>query len=120
MPFETELGVPAPDANEVFIRYSPYPHEKTFDPDTWPRYSLKKKEDDWWIFSIPDSGIADGTYEYEFLVTFRDGFVFSDGRSHDPADPVPDPFAEEIVKFKGYRGIMYIKGGLRVRPPFSW
>ena len=45
--------------------------------------------------------LADGAYEYEFVL---------DGR-HD--HPVADPYAEEITKFGGYRGIFHMVGGKR-------
>ena len=37
-----------------------------------------------------------------------------------PSITAPDPYAEEITRFSGYRGIFHIRGGHRVRLPFSW
>lgn len=118
MSCETELGIPAPDAQSVWMRCSLYPHQETFDPESWKLYQLKAKDDGWWILDIPGCGLADGTYEYEFKVSFP----VEKRRDPKRKDPlvVPDPFAEEIAKFAGYRSLMHIKDGLRVRPAFSW
>jgi 1,4-alpha-glucan branching enzyme len=118
MPFNTELGIPAPEAQAVWIRYSQYPHQQTFDPSSWSKLALTKKNDGWWVLDFPNSGLADGVYEYEFLVSF----LPASRRNPLQQDPlvVPDPYAEELEKFAGYRGILYIKGGLRIRPSFSW
>lgn len=55
-------------------------------------------------------GLADGAYEYEFLVD----------TPGQPARRVPDPYAEELTRFGGYRGVFHIIGGKRIRHPFSW
>lgn len=117
MPFETELGVPSPYAIDVRIRYNHYPRQGVFDPKSWGSKPLRNKGDGWWILDIPGSNLADGTYEYHFDVSFP-----VERRSDPGIDPVetPDPFAEEIVKLAGYRGVMHIKNGRRVRTPFSW
>lgn len=117
MAFETELGIPAPNAQSVWVRYSPYPHQETFDPQSWKRKPLTAKGDGWWILNIPMSGLADGTYAYDFEVSFP-----VEHRADPTRDPivVPDPFAEEIVKLAGYRSLIYVKAGQRVRPAFSW
>ena len=108
MSFATELGIPAPNAQSVLMRFNPYPREDTFDPQAWPRKALTAKGDGWWTLDIPSSGIADGTYEYDFEVSFP-----VEHRADPARDPivVPDPFAEEIVKFAYYRGMLHIKAG---------
>ena len=118
MPFETELGIPAPYAQAVRMRCSPYPHQEGFDLDSWPLFPLRPKPDGWWVLDIPQCGLADGTYEYEFLVSIP----VDRRRRPDQKEPLPvaDPFAEELVKFAGYRSLMTIKAGQRVRPAFSW
>ena len=118
MSFERELGIPAPSGQSVWMRCSLYPHQETFDPESWQLYPLRAKDDGWWILDIPECGLADGTYEYEFKVSFP----IEHRRDPQQKDPLvaPDPFAEEIVKFAGYRSLMHIKVGLRVRPAFSW
>jgi hypothetical protein len=48
--------------------------------------------------------LIDGDYEYEFVV--------------NGATAVPDPYADDITRFGGYRGIFTIAGGKRVSKPF--
>ena len=62
----------------------------------------------WWEIDIDTLGLADGAYEYEFIL---DGQI---GR------PVADPFADEITRFGGYRGVFRISAGQRVGPVFRW
>lgn len=114
--FARELGIPAPDAEGVSIRYFPYPVEGDFDPQNWPKQLLRKKEDGWWILDFPS--IPDGTYEYHFEVTFPLEYRATHGLPD--AIIVADPYAEELVRFSGYRGILHIRNGLRIRPAFSW
>ena len=99
------------------MRFHPYPHEDTFDPDSWNFTQLARKDNGWWILDITACGLADGAYEYEFVVSFP-----PENRPFQKEDPliVPDPFAEELVKFAGYRSLMHIRAGRRVRPSFSW
>src|SRR6202011_1080749 len=47
-------------------------------------------------------------YEFEFLL------------EHDAAHPVADPFADELTRFDGYRGVFHIASGKRLAPPFRW
>ena len=55
--------------------------------------------------------LADGAYEYEFIIDDTPG---------SPGRRVPDPYAEELTRFGGYRGVFHMAGGKRVRRPFSW
>jgi 1,4-alpha-glucan branching enzyme len=106
------LRVPALDAEDVEIRYAPLLSRADFDPDSWERATLSADPDapGWYQVDLDDLDLADGRYEYEFLV-HRDG---------DEPDVAPDPFAEEITRFQGYRGTFRIRDGERFRPPFSW
>jgi 1,4-alpha-glucan branching enzyme len=52
--------------------------------------------------------LPDGAYEYEFVL---------DG---DQTRPVADPYADELTRFGGYRGVFHIVGGKRARPSFDW
>jgi len=54
------------------------------------------------------ASLADGVYEYEFVL---------DGNR---AAPATDPWAREITRFGGYRGLLHIRGGLEWSPPFDW
>jgi len=100
MPFDSELGIPAPSAQAVWMRCNPYPRQGTFDPESWPYFPLTAKGDGWWLLDIPACGLADGDYEYEFKVVFPNRTPVS----------AADPFAEELVKFGGYRGLRHRRG----------
>jgi len=54
--------------------------------------------------------LPDGRFEYEFVIE----------RAQDRPLVVPDPFAEEITRFKDYRGVFRIKDHQRCRTEFSW
>ena len=62
----------------------------------------------WWEIDVDALGLADGAYEYEFVL---------DGHTDRP---VSDPFADEITRFGGYRGVFRISVGQRVGPAFRW
>ena len=51
--------------------------------------------------------LADGVYEYEFLLA-------------NNGTPIPDPYADEITRFGGYRGLFRISRGTRVQQQFRW
>jgi len=102
--------IPAPNAASVELRYAPLLHRDRFAPASWPRAPFHKAagRPGWWEIDIGALGLVDGEYEYEFVL---------DG---DADQPVTDPFAEEIVRFGGYRGLFRIRDGRRWRVPFSW
>ncbi len=96
----------------VFMRYSPLPRQGgAFRPEIWKQADLKPDPDParpgWYMVDLSALNLADGRYEYEYVI-----------EGH--ADPVADPFAEEITRFRGYRGVFAIANGQRLRPPFSW
>ena len=102
-------------ASAVWLRCSPLPREGgAFAPATWPRFPLAADPDPaapgWYQVDLATLGLADGQYEYELGVDQPDA----------PPLVVPDPFAEEITKLGGYRGVFTIRGGQRVRPRFDW
>jgi 1,4-alpha-glucan branching enzyme len=105
------LRVPALDAENVAVRFSPLLSRDTFDPDTWQTEDLAPVSDatDWYEIDLNDLDLTDGQYEYEFVVDRGDDQVVA-----------PDPFAEEITRFQGYRGTFRIRDGEQFRPPFSW
>ena len=106
------LRVPATDAEEVEIRFAPVTARDHFDPDGWRHETLEADPDrsDWYRIDLDGLELSDGTYEYEYVVSR------SDGESVVAADP----FAEEITKFGGRRGVFRIEDGRRFRPEFSW
>ena len=63
---------------------------------------------DWYLIDLNGLNLPDGVYEYEFVLDGRDN------------EPVADPFADEITRFGGYRGIFRIAGGQRWRHAYSW
>ncbi len=52
--------------------------------------------------------MADGAYEYDFIL---------DGQRDSP---IADPYADEITRFGGYRGVLRMAGRTRVRQAFRW
>jgi 1,4-alpha-glucan branching enzyme len=104
------LRIPAPTAQQVDVRFAPLADRDTFDPARWQREPLRPSFEHAGHYEIDLTSLplADGAYEYEFVL---------DGRADQP---VPDPFADEITRFGGYRGVFHVRGGRRVRPRFSW
>jgi hypothetical protein len=92
------------------IRLSPLTNRDVFDRSTWPVYSLVPSPGNagWWDFDLDALALADGTYEYEFLL------------NGDPNKPVADPYADEITRFAGYRAVFHVVGGKRTETQFRW
>jgi len=63
----------------------------------------------WWSIDLRELQLADGAYEYEFVI--------SRGNTRQP---VPDPYAEELSALGPIRAVLHIRDGERVRPTFSW
>ena len=106
------LRVPAPGAEGVEIRLAPLLSRDEFDPDNWrcEELSPASNASGWYQLDLNSLDLSDGKYEYEYVV-HRDG-----------EEPVvaADPFAEEITRFGGHRGMFRIRDGEQFRPPFSW
>jgi 1,4-alpha-glucan branching enzyme len=104
------LRLPVPDANEVAIRFAPLQDRDRFAPLTWRSEKLERSSSVNGIFQVDlrSLNLMDGTYEYEFVV---------DG---DQRSPIADPFADEIVRFGGYRSVFRIQNRQRVLEQFSW
>src|SRR5690242_2836641 len=106
---DAAMLIPAPSAQSVELCYASLLERDRFDPTTWARATLQPaSQTGWWEIDLAGLGLPDGDYEYEFVV---------DGRTDTP---VADPFADEIVRFGGYRGLFRLRGGMRWRPPFRW
>jgi 1,4-alpha-glucan branching enzyme len=103
------LRIPFPAEGQVEVRFAELTERDRFDRGRWRREPLKASFDHPGLHEIDLDALrlADGAYEYEFLL-----------EGHDR--PVPDPFAEEITRFDGYRGVFRIAAGRRVRASFSW
>lgn len=97
-------------ASHVTVRFAPLTARDTFDPLRWRTEPLgpDAANTGWYLIDLNGLNLADGVYEYEFVLDGRDN------------EPVADPFADEITRFGGYRGIFRIVGGQRWRHPFSW
>ena len=102
------LRIPALAASQVQMRLSRLPREGSFPP-AWQIVPLNDNHDGWWEIDLRNVGLGDGAYEYEFVVN-RNGGWFT----------AADPYAEEITRLSGYRGVFHIRGGARHRPYFSW
>ena len=102
------LRIPAIDADSVKVRLSPLPREGGFPP-AWIEAALADMQDGWWQVDLGTLPLPDGAYEYEFVVRRGSQWL-----------TVPDPYAEEITRFSGYRGVLHMRGGRRTRPDFSW
>lgn len=103
------LRIPAPSASKVEMRFSPLAQRDKFAPSGWPVRALGsagRANPGWWEIDIDALGLPDGAYEF-----ILDGHINR---------PVPDPFADEITRFGGYRGVFRISAGQRVGPAFRW
>jgi glycosidase len=103
------LAIPAPGATGVTMRYAPLTQRDEFNPPAWPTQPLVEDPANpgWWNADLDAMGLVDGTYEYEFLI------------AGNPA-AIADPYADEITRFGGYRGLFRIVGGIRTQQPFRW
>src|SRR5579863_4777414 len=104
------LRIPAPAASSVAIRYSPLSDRDQFNPVAWPSFPLVRSAQyaGWWEFDLDVQALADGTYEYEFLL------------NGNAASPVNDPYADTLTRFGGYRGLFHIANAQRISPAFRW
>jgi len=108
------LRIPVDGASGVWLRYSPLPRSRFFDPGTWPQTQLTDAGGGWFQVDLASLHLADGAYEYEFVIA-----------RPEPGNPgktitAPDPFAWELTRYGGNRGIFQIANGTRIPPPFDW
>ena len=101
------LRIPGPGLAAVAIRFALLSDRDDFDPASWPQRALTASAafPGWWEFDLDALALADGCYEYEFVVN---------------GAAVPDPYADAITRFGGYRGLFTVAGGMRIAPPFAW
>src|SRR5207302_7208284 len=99
------LRIPAPTASTVALSLAPLSARDTFDPSRWRTEAMTPSASAVGHFAIDVDtlNLVDGAYEYEFLIDDAPG---------SPGRRVPDPFAEELTRFGGYRGILHVAGGL--------
>ena len=65
------LRIPAPDANKVEMRFAPLAQRDKFAPAGWPVRKLASAQPafpGWWEIDIDALELADGAYEYEFIM----------------------------------------------------
>jgi len=104
------LRIPAPAASSLSIRFAPLTDRDHFNPVLWEHNSLEPSASfsGWWEIDLDTLSLPDGCYEYEFI------------RDDDDSAAYPDPYADAITRFGGYRGLFTIAGGRRVRRAFRW
>lgn len=107
------LRIPAPGVTQVQVRLAPLADRDLFNPEKWRHEPLTPSTSfaDWWEIDLDPLGLVDGPWEYEFVVHYA-----------SPSDTtvVADPWAEEITRFGGYRGVLRVAGGVCIRPAFRW
>ena len=101
------MRVPAPDAATVELRVANVTERDRFG-ERWRYAPLIRGDDGCWSVNLESLALEDGVYEYEFVL---------DG---DRTTPVPDPYAREITRFGGYRGLLHVRAGREWAPPFDW
>lgn len=108
------IRIPAVGAKSVQIRISPVPRTGDFNPETWSHVPLKQTPQSihgqWWEINLQNLNLKNGSYEYEFQIIWH----------NDDSVIVADPYAEELTRYGGYRGIFHICNSERYRIPFSW
>jgi 1,4-alpha-glucan branching enzyme len=104
------VRLPAPNAHSVEVRFSSLLERDRFDQSRWRREPLRRvpNEPGWWSIEIDSLSLADGDYEYDFIV---------DGNA---SEPIADPYAAEIDRFGDYRGIVHVRNRRPWTPPFRW
>jgi 1,4-alpha-glucan branching enzyme len=102
------LRIPGPALHTISVRFAPLSDRDRFNPSAWKQYPLTGSATfaGWWEIDLDLLALDDGDYEYEFVI--------------DEETIAADPFAEEITRFGGYRGVFTITGGKRVLRPFRW
>jgi 1,4-alpha-glucan branching enzyme len=102
------LRIPGPELTTLTIRLAALANRDHFAPASWPQEAFTQSTTfpGWWEFDIDALRLADGKYEYEFVL--------------DGTAVAADPYADEITRFGGYRGVFTITGGVRVLLPFTW
>jgi 1,4-alpha-glucan branching enzyme len=101
------LRIPCPALTAISIRFALLSDRDDFAPATWPQHPFAQSVafPGWWEFDLDALALPDGCYEYEFVVN---------------GAAVPDPYADAITRFGGYRGLFTIAAGQRIAQPFAW
>src|SRR6267378_3814156 len=101
------LRIPGPALTAIAIRFALLSDRDDFAPGSWPQHPFAQSVafPGWWEFDLDALALPDGCYEYEFVVN---------------GGAVPDPYADAITRFGGYRGLFTIAAGKRIVRPFAW
>lgn len=101
------LRIPGPALTAITIRFAQLSDRDNFAPTSWPQHPFIQSVGfpGWWEFDLDAFGLPDGCYEYEFVAN---------------SVAIPDPYADTITRFGGYRGLFHITGGNRIMQPFAW
>lgn len=101
------LRIPGPGLTAIALRFAQLSDRDNFAPASWPQHQLTQSAafPGWWEFDLDALALTDGRYEYEFVVN---------------GAAVPDPYADAITRFGGYRGLFTIVSGKRILQPFAW
>ncbi len=102
------LRIPGPALNSLAIRFAALSDRDHFKPAAWPQLAFTPSAtfNGWWEFDLDALALANGIYEYEFVVN---GNIVA-----------ADPYADEITRLGGYRGLFTIVNGVRVQDAFRW
>src|SRR5580700_8299689 len=101
------IRIPGPGLTTNALRFAALSDRDHFNPASWPQHPLVSSAafPGWWEIDIDLLALADGNYEYEFVV--------------NGSTVVADPYADKITRFGGYRGVFTISSGKRIAEPFG-
>jgi hypothetical protein len=101
------LRVPGPALSALSVRFAPLADRDQFNPASWAQHPLAKSGTfaGWWEIDLDLLALNDGEYEYEFVV--------------NGTTSAADPYAEEITRFGGYRGLFTIAAASGCGSPFA-
>src|SRR5579883_2782107 len=104
------LRIPAPAASSLAIRFAPLTDRDHFNPKLWKHCPMTPNGSfsGGWEIDLDTLGLPDGCYEYEYV------------KNGDEAVAYPDPYADAITRFAGYRGLFTMAAGKRILTPFRW
>lgn len=102
------IRIPCPAAAASVRFGSLASRDRFLDGGYWRVVPMSRDPQDagWQLLDVDALALADGDYEYDIQLA--------------PGVHVPDPFAEELVRLRGYRSVFRVRGGKRHRTPFSW
>lgn len=100
------LTLAAPAANTLTLRYAALADRSDFGKKWQCAEMTPASTHGYFQIDLATLGLADGTYEFDLLINGR--------------TPVADPYALELEKFNGYRGILIIRDHRLITEAFDW